>query len=105
MHLMVASASLPWPTVGSVGVWFGLAGFVVYSIIRGLLIPKNLHEEIVKDRDTWRAAAQAEAEARKAADKRADDLLEVANTNIALVGSLQRVSRERQQGQTGGEEE
>jgi hypothetical protein len=65
----ILTASLPWTEIG----WGAIVVLVVLLIIRGYLVPRVTHMEMVEDRDRWRAMAEA---------------LQKENTKLLIVGEL-----------------
>ncbi|WP_269304939.1 hypothetical protein [Aeromicrobium sp. HA] len=48
---------IPWQALSAAGGGWALAGFCVFSMFRGWLVPKILVDDIRADRDTWRSTA------------------------------------------------
>lgn len=77
----------------------GLIGFTIFSIIKGWLIPVNIFnarigdkdtyiKNLVAERDTWRDAHAKSEEAREILLKQNSDLIDSAKTTNHLIESL-----------------
>lgn len=55
--------SIPWDGFG-IGSGWALAALAVYALIRGQLVPRKTVEDIIHDRDEWRAAHRISEAAR-----------------------------------------
>lgn len=50
----VLAAALPWSQIG----WGAIVVLVVILILRGYLVPRIFHEDLIRDRDRWRTLAE-----------------------------------------------
>lgn len=50
----VLASALPWAQIG----WGAIVVLVVILILRGHLVPRIFHEDLIRDRDRWRAMAE-----------------------------------------------
>ena len=76
----------------------GLTGFVsliIVSIIRGWLIPRKQYEDILADRDHWRAALEKSEEARHLLTQQLDQTLALTKTVDHVLRSLPRPDERR----------
>ena len=48
---------IPWPQVGIGSGWL-FVGVCVWAIVRGHLIPRGTHDDVIHDRDEWRAESR-----------------------------------------------
>lgn len=86
MSTFIASADLSgYPPMLT---WLGLAAFVVFCIIKGWLVPRSTHQDVIKDRDLWRKAYQESEAARVASQQQNAELMEIGRTTQALVVAL-----------------
>lgn len=65
----ILSLALPWADLG----WDAVVLIVVLLILRGNLVPKSFHDQIVDDRDHWRGIAEE---------------LQKENTKLLITGEL-----------------
>jgi len=65
----ILSLALPWADLG----WDTVVLIVVLLILRGNLVPKSFHDQIVDDRDHWRGIAEE---------------LQKENTKLLITGEL-----------------
>lgn len=65
----ILTTALPWTEIG----WGAIVVLVVLLIIRGHLVPRVTHLEIVEDRNRWRSMAEE---------------LQKENTKLLIVGEL-----------------
>jgi len=65
----ILSLALPWADLG----WDTVVLIVVLLILRGNLVPKSIHDQIVDDRDHWRGIAEE---------------LQKENTKLLITGEL-----------------
>lgn len=79
---------IPWPIVSDVGAG-GLVVLVVLLILSGRLIPKSHYDELVRARDYWRDAFQAEQEANRLHAQAADAQQMVAETVVKVMSAVQ----------------
>jgi hypothetical protein len=79
------------PDLGVLGPYSGWAivGYGVLMIIRGALVPRRTYEDILHDRDEWRAAQRISESARIETDLHRHVGVEAAQTFAALMGELQ----------------
>ncbi|WP_420032214.1 hypothetical protein [Streptomyces sp. cg28] len=61
---------------------------VVLFILTGRLIPRRTHEDLIADRDNWRAAFLESEAARKADHDQTEELLEMAKLTGPLLAAL-----------------
>ncbi|MGW4810566.1 hypothetical protein ACWEPB_02825 [Kitasatospora cineracea] len=66
----------------------GLVALIVLMVLRGLLVPRRLYEDMREERDRWRAAHEVSEEARHEAQDQAGELLELSRTAIPLLRAL-----------------
>ncbi|BFP50038.1 hypothetical protein KCMC57_64060 (plasmid) [Kitasatospora sp. CMC57] len=66
----------------------GLVALIVLMVLRGLLVPRRIYDDMREERDTWRAAHAASEEARHVAQDQAGELLELSRTAIPLLRAL-----------------
>ena len=66
----------------------------VLAILLGKLVPRRTMEDVVKDRDEWRASHRISELARTEQQRQVEQLLEHAKTTDAFIRSLPRASRE-----------
>lgn len=81
MTITFASAAA---SVGPVGL---LAVFVV-AILKGKLVPRATLEDVIRDRDQWRAAHELSETARGESAGQVETLLEYARTTDAFIRAL-----------------
>ena len=79
---------IPWPavTAGSGG-WL-LAFFFCFSLIRGKIVPRSALDDVIHDRNEWRASHRISEAARQTAANQVEELLEHARTTDAFIRSL-----------------
>jgi len=66
----------------------GLLAVLVLLILVGRLVPRRTMEDILHDRDEWRAAHKISEDARAEGQKQVDELLEHARTTDQFIRSL-----------------
>lgn len=79
------------PDLGVLGIgsgWAIVAVFVI-AIMRGNLVPRRTYDDILHDRDEWRAAQRISESARIESDLHRHVGVEAAQTFAALMGELQ----------------
>lgn len=69
------------------GPWALVALFVVF-IMRGDLIPRRTHDDVVRDRDAWRSAHQVSEDGRHEALRQNREMLEAVHTANHVLTSL-----------------
>lgn len=86
-------SGIPWPavTAGSGG-WL-IAFFFCISIIRGKLVPRSAVDDVIHDRDEWRASHRISEAAREVSAKQVTALLEQGQTTEAFIKSLPQPGR------------
>ena len=72
-----------------------LVGIAVLSVILGVLVPKYIYKDVIRERDNWRNAYEAEREARVTSDAQTRELLELAKTTHSIVVALFGTAPER----------
>lgn len=72
------------PTVGA----GGLVSLFVIAVMRGKLVPRKTMEDVLKERDDWKAAHALSEQARLAAAGQVEELLEHARTTDAFIRAL-----------------
>jgi hypothetical protein len=60
----------------------------VAMVLRGDVVPRRTYEDVVRDRDAWRAAHRVSEEGRHEALRQAREMLEVVHTANHVLGSL-----------------
>jgi hypothetical protein len=65
-----------------------LLGLCILFIITGRLVPRFFYNEKVKSAERWRAAYEAERQARMLSDSQTRELLEVAKTSKQFLSAL-----------------
>lgn len=73
----------------------GVVLLVGWSVWTGRLVPRPTHEDIVHDRNEWRAAHRISETARQVAADQVEELLEHARTTDAFIRAFPRPSQER----------
>lgn len=66
----------------------GLVTLFVLAILTGRLVPRRNLDDVVRDRDEWRAAHTISENARLEGQKQVNELLEHARTTDAFIRSL-----------------
>lgn len=66
----------------------GLLGLVILFIVMGRLVPRRTMEDVIRDRDEWRAAHKISEESRAELAGQTKELLEYARTTDAFIRSL-----------------
>jgi len=66
----------------------GVVLLVGWLIFTGRLVPRTTYEDVMHDRDEWRAAHRISETARQVAADQVDELLEHARTTDAFIRSL-----------------
>lgn len=79
--------NLPPGLVDNLGV-VGVVLLVGWLVFTGRLVPRRTYEDIIHDRDEWRAAQRISETARQVAADQVDELLEHARTTDAFIRSL-----------------
>ncbi len=67
----------------------GLLTLFVLAILTGRLVPRRNIEDVLHDRDEWRAAHRISESARAEQQAQVDELLEHARTTDAVLRSIQ----------------
>jgi hypothetical protein len=76
----------------------GLTGFVsltIVSIVRGWLVPRKQHDDIIRDRNHYRDALEKSEEARHILSQQLDQALEFTKTVDHILRSLPRPDERR----------
>lgn len=81
-------AGIPLGTLGVGSGWFLVALYTI-GVMRGSLIPRRTYDDVVHDRDTWRAAHMISEAARTEGEKQRTHLAETAKTMNQLMSELQ----------------
>lgn len=68
----------------------GLLVLVVLLVLTGRLIPRRTHEDVLADRDNWRAAFLESEAARKVEHEQTEELLEMAKLGGHILTALPR---------------
>lgn len=70
-------------------------GLVVRAVVKGDLIPRRTYDDMLRDRDNWRAAHQTSELARAELAGQGRELLEHARTTDAFIRSVSAVAHTR----------
>lgn len=62
-----------------------LLGIAVLMVFLGVLVPRYLYKEVVKDRDTWRKVAEKEREIRVTRADQDTELFELVKTSHSIL--------------------
>lgn len=81
---------VPTENIGIGSGWLLVVVFVVL-LMSGRIIPRRTYDDVVRDRDEWRAAHQISESARAEGVRQTQELLEHARTTDAFIRSLPRV--------------
>lgn len=71
-----------------------LLGIAIVLILRGSLVPRKTHDDIINDRNQWREAHRISEEARLAQTKQLDAVLEVGETVKNVMTALDQYRHE-----------
>jgi hypothetical protein len=86
---------VPWPqAIAATGGWV-LAFFFVGLVYRGRLIPRSTHDEVVHDRNEWRAESRIKDQQIAEKDTQLAHLRQVGETQIATWGKLRQIAEEK----------
>lgn len=85
--------SIPWDHIG-VGSGWALVALFVVLVYRGILIPRRTYEDVMHDRDEWRAAHRISETARQVGQDQVAELLEHARTTDAFIRALPHPERD-----------
>jgi hypothetical protein len=80
----ILTTALPWADMG----WGAVVVLVVVSIIRGWLIPRPFHQEVINDRDRWRTMAEE-------LQKENNKLLVIGELGVNSIYAIERVVEEK----------
>ena len=72
-----------------IGAGWAIVALFVIAILRGNLIPRRTYDDIVHDRDEWRAAQRISESARVEGEIQRNHMAETANTMNQLMRELQ----------------
>lgn len=87
--------TIPWAQIGP----SGLLTILVLLILLGRLVPRRTMEDVLHDRDEWRAAHRISETARAEAARQVEELLEHAKTTDELLRALPLAGQRLQQSQ------
>ena len=83
------------PELLGIGAGWLIVGLVVIAIMRGNLVPRRTVDDVIHDRDEWRAAHRISEAARVEGASQVEELLEHARTTDAFIRSLPHPTREK----------
>lgn len=66
----------------------GLLLITVLMILTGRLVPRYVHQNVLQERDQWKAAYEAERAARALSDSQTRELLEVAKASEKFLAAV-----------------
>lgn len=84
------------PELLGIGAGWLIVGLFVIGMMRGNLVPRRTYDDVIHDRDEWRAAHRISETARATAVHQVEELLEHARTTDEFIRSLPHPSRESQ---------
>lgn len=77
--------------LGPWGLFLLLVFLIVRAVVKGDLVPRQTYQDILTDRDQWRAAHQTSEIARQEERAQKRELLEYAKLGTHIVSSLPKV--------------
>ncbi|KRB73086.1 hypothetical protein ASE01_20130 [Nocardioides sp. Root190] len=80
--------NVPWQALTGAGAGWALAGFAVWAIITGRLVPRTTHEEVIHDRNEWRAESRIKDQQLLEKDIQLRHMGEVGQTVNTIMRSL-----------------
>lgn len=81
---------VPLSALTPLGMLVLVLGFPYLQMARGKLVPRSALEDIIHDRNEWRAAHRISETARQTSADQVEELLEHARTTDAFIRSLPR---------------
>lgn len=76
----------------------GLLLITVLMVLTGRLVPRYVHQNVIQERDQWRAAYEASEKARAMSDSQTRELLEVAKTSEKFLMAVLETSEQIKSG-------
>lgn len=73
----------------------GLLGILILLILLGRLVPRRTLEDVIAEKNDWKAAYEQEREARAVGAAQVDELLEHARTTDAFIRALPQAAQQR----------
>lgn len=80
--------SLPWPAITAAGGGWALLGLAVWAIITGRLVPRSALDDVIHDRNEWRAESRIKDQQLDEKDTQLRHMGEVGATVNAIMRSL-----------------
>lgn len=80
--------SIPWQTLSAAGGGWALTGVAVWMVLTGRLVPRATHEEVVHDRNEWRAEGRIKDQQLLEKDIQLRHMGEVGETVNTIMRSL-----------------
>ncbi len=88
--------NLPWPAITAASGGWALAGLAVLAIITGRLVPRSTLEDVIHDRNEWRAESRIKDQQIAVKDDQLDHMAEVGITVNTIMRSLGAAANERE---------
>lgn len=83
---------LPWQALTAASGGWALLGIAVFGLIRGNLVPRRTHEDVIHDRDQWRAESRIKDAQIAEKDQQLRHLAEVGETQKAVLSAVARLA-------------
>jgi len=83
--------TLPWQTLTAAGGGWALFGIAGWGVLSGRLIPRATHNDVVHDRDNWRAESRIKDAQIAEKDTQLRHLSEVGETQKAVLTAVARL--------------
>lgn len=85
---------VPLSAMTPIGMLVLVLGLPYLQMARGKLVPRSALDDVIHDRDEWRAAHRISESARQAGADQVEELLEHARTTDAFIRSLPHPGRD-----------
>lgn len=91
--------ALPWPAISAAtGGWILTAAFV-WAVLKGRLIPRTQHDDMIHDRNEWRTESRIKDQQIAEKDSQLRHLVEVGETTKAVLTGVQQIAQARARGE------